>query len=123
MADHLLTGQFADGAFFHLYHSLECISCGLLVQLEPNEALPATHNDRIFEALDVLEAIDNELTTQLLKLHDYLNRRSEALYVGWRGTKVREPHQQFLLEDVQDMAQELRPALARVEALLQTEAP
>lgn len=91
-----LVQDFADGAFFHAYHSFECGVSAALVETLPNDPLPVGHADRINQFLDC--SPDKAARELAADLWPYLDRRSEALYVGWRRGSVRRPQDLFTAE-------------------------
>ncbi len=112
MAERLLP-DFPDGAFFHVFHAVECGIAATLLTLLPSKPLPAGHPDKYHALADALGE-GNEMWWTLEDLWHAVDRRSEALYVGWSGYEIREPAKRFTLGHVLDALEIARATLPRL---------
>lgn len=102
----LLTPQFPDGGFFHTYHAFECLACAWTLERSPGATIPDGHRDKIEGLMDLLG--DSALADRVAALWTHLDRRSEALYPGWRRGAIRTPDQLFTARQVQRILRTLR---------------
>ncbi len=94
----LLTPRFPDGGFFHVYHAFECLACSRILAITPDKSIPVGHGDKIDLLMDLLG--EAPLADRIAALWTDLDRRNEALYVGWKGRSIRTPDQLFRGEEV-----------------------
>ncbi|MBT9586472.1 hypothetical protein IV102_24220 [bacterium] len=106
----LLRPDHPDGAFFHVYHGFECALTAQLIRLAPTEGIPVGHRDKVDLFLD--RVADQLLEDRVSALWPRLDRRNEALYIGWRGTRLRKPDALFT-------AAQVGPLLHEIEELLE----
>ena len=111
----LLVEEFPDVAYFHLYHAFECSACGRSLSLDPDNAIPDRHEDKLDDYLG-LEP-DPNLRAVAAELEVLLDRRNESLYVGWRRGRIRRPEQRFVTADVTELMQALQSFLERLGEL------